>query len=762
MIAQKHARAALYVGAVSLLCCTVAFSQKPPATPARVLIDDLESYQAYEQWTVSGGPEASVTHAAEVRHSGEHSVRFRVKVDYRAAGNPKYPKGWLFLNRNFDAPQDWSAYKGLEFYLFVPAGQPLAGQVIKYGIATQGAGAGLRWKTVSADAVQPGAWVRIVVPLGGSNVRGDLRRVMRIRFYVAENWYADGDELNFYLDDFALLKELKGEGGSEWIRPAGPPLKTPRPYLKQSTPAIYPVLPLEFIYPDTDLSRRKPVEALALRAARGETKALTFAVLAGAANIKDLSLTVSDLKGPAGAAIPSRAVDARVVKVWEQAALHWEVLREDDKILVPELLLKDDRFPFDESRDERGEYHAPHVSSVPFGTDVPAHTLKQVWLNIDAPAEATPGAYEGVLTLRAKAGLPTRRIPLRLQVLPFRLPAPKLLYGIYYRWRPWTTGRFAIPEDRFLADLKALKDAGFEAVTLYNPAQAEKWLQAMSEIGMKGPVVMMGIRNPKQDELARLVAACRQRGIACYFYGVDEPNDKKRTEQHKRLSALLHRAGGKVMTAIVPATAQKLVDAGEPLDWANHAIPNAAPYLLARRGGKVRKTAAFETYYWQVYEENPTRNRLLCGFYLWASGLEGAFPYEYQAPIGLPYTHDTRTTMHRVKKGGKPRTFRAWCLTYPSREGPVSTLQWEGCRMGVNDVRYLTLLESLIGELRKRGRTAQAKTANARMAKIIAAFTRLPADPSVFTNPYVEPAKFEKARRQVVDLALEVKRWSEQ
>jgi len=159
-----------------------------------------------------------------------------------------------------------------------------------------------------------------------------------------------------------------------------------------------------------------------------------------------------------------------------------------------------------------------------------------------------------------------------------------------------------------------------------------------------------------------------------------------------------------------------------------------------------------------VYEENPTRNRMLCGLYLWSSGLEGAFPYEYQAPIGLPYTRDTRPSMKRVKKGSKPRTFRAWCLTYPSREGPVSTLQWEGCRMGVNDVRYLTLLENMIAQLAKRGRITEARAANARMDKIVAAFAPLPSDPSVYTNPYVEPAKFEVARRQLVDLALQVKR----
>ncbi|MCK5804562.1 MAG: hypothetical protein KAI66_17125 [Lentisphaeria bacterium] len=746
----------LCVGATALFWCPGALSQEMPASSARVPVDDLESFKAYEKWAVSGGPEASVMQSTNVHRSGGHSVRLRVKVDFQTAGNPKYPKGWLFLNRNFESPQDWSEYKGLEFFLFVPADHPMRGKLLQYGIATEGIGAAFRWKTLSAAAVRPGAWTRIVVPLAGLNVRGDLGRVMQIRFHVAENWYLEGDELNFYFDDFTLLKELTREDGSEWIRPAGKALNTPASYLKQGTPAVYPVLPLEFIYPDTDLSGRKPVEAFDLRAAQGEMKALTFAVLAGATGIGDLSVSMADLRGPDGASIPRGAFDVRVVKVWEQAALHWEVLSPEDKILVPELLLKDDRIEFDESRGGDQQYHAPSVLNIPFGTDVPAHTVKQIWLNIDVPPDAPSGSYAGTMTLGARAGLGSLRIPVKLRVLPFCLPAPKPTYGIYYRWRPAPTGRFSIPDKRFMADLRELKKAGFDALTCYDPEHLEHVLAAMKQTGMTGPIVVMNVREEKTARMA--LEACQSHGIECFFYGVDEPNDEKRTERHKKLSTLLHGVGGKAMTAIVPDTAKKLLQLGEGLDWANHAVPNAAAFIRDLRRGKEAKTAPFETYYWQVYEENPTRNRMFCGFYLWWSGLEGAFPYEYQAPIGLPYTHDTRSSMKRVKKGGKTRTFRAWCVTYPGSEGPVSTLQWEGCRIGVNDVRYLTLLESLIGKLERRGRKAEAEGLRTRMDKIVAACARLPADPSVYTNPYVEPVKLEAARQQITDLILDAKR----
>ena len=731
---------------------------QPPARPVPSrLIGDLEDYKAYEMWSVAGGPEAAVLHSSDVRRSGDYSVRFRVKVDYQTAGNPEYPQGWLFLNWAFAQAQDWSAYGGLEFFVFVPAAQPMRGVVLKYGIQTRDAPGHVLWKNISPETLQPGGWTRVVLPFRGLNVRGSLREVTHVRFYVAESWYQDGDELSFYLDDFSLLSAVSGD--SEAIRGAAEPMRAPSAYLGCEDAALYPVVPLEFIYPDTDLTKRKPVETLAALAAQGEVKAVSFAVVAGASDITDLSLAVGDLRGPGGALITGNAVDARVVKVWRQAGLHWEVFGKNDGVLVPELLLKDDRIAFREARDDKGNYVAPHVLNVPFGTDVPAHTVKQVWLNIDVPVSAAPGTYEGTMTLDAGTGCAARRVALTLEVLPFRLPEPKLTYGIYYRWRPWTEGRKSISESRFAADLLELRRTGFDSITVPDSPEMERWLSAMKGAGMKGPVVVMGGRE--RENATKAIEICRKMRMEPYFYGVDEPNGKERFEEHKQLSVELHSAGAKVMTAILPATAQKLASLGQPLDWANHAIQDghASSFIWALRENDARKTASFETYYWQVYEENPTRNRLLCGFYLWSSGLEGAFPYEYQCPPSeLPYTNDARETMHHVKAGGSSRTFRAWFLTYPSQEGPVSTLQWEGCRMGVNDVRYLTLVEQMAAQLAERGDVGLAKDARVRMNEIASLFAKLPADPSVFTNPYVEPAKFERAREQLVDLARRVHR----
>jgi len=655
-------------------------------------------------------------------------------------------------------PQDWSDYKALEFFLHLPVDYPVRGMVLKFGIHAGGGTGRMIWRGISPESLESGAWTRILFPLRRANIDGDLTDVRQVRFYVAESWYEDGDALDLRIDDLSLLKEYIVPGASEWIRVAGVPLDIPDAARAQTLPVLYPVLPLEFIYPDSALSARTPLERLSTRAALGETTAVTFAVLAGNEGIQDLKLTSSDLRGPNERTIPKEQCDARVVKVWEQAALHWEVFRPTDAILVPELLLKDDRIAINERRDAAGQYDAPHVLNVPFGTDVPAHTVKQVWLSITVPRDAVPGLYSGSVRLSARRGLTARTLPFTLEVLPFELPEPKLTYGAYYRWRPWREGLINITEDRFLADLRELKTAGFHSLSCYDPVNLEKWIDAMNRVGMRGPVVIL---VGKQREVAeRAVAVCQRKRMPCYFYGVDEPNGKEKFGQHKLLSALLHGVGGKVMTAILPRTARNLLEQGEGLDWANHSIQNghSSAYIAQRRAGTADATAPFETYYWQVYEENPTRNRMLCGFYLWTSGLDGAFPYEYQCPPGmLPYTKDARETMHNVKEGGTSRTFRAWNLTYPSREGPVSTLQWEGCRLGVNDVRYLTVLERYIATLEQQGRTDDARAAQVKLSRIVSPFTKLPVDPSVHANPYVEPKSFENARAELVSLILQVR-----
>ena len=582
-------------------------------------MEDFEEPSAAGRWIVSGGPQASAGLVEDIVHFGRHALRFHVRVDW-AYGDAHFPGGWRYLTFRLASPQDWSSHDALEFFVYVPAHQPDG--VLKYGVQCEGATGEPAWNSVLTPyTLLPGQWSKVSCPLNDFTVKGDRTRVLGVQFYIAEGWYKDGDDLKFYLDDFALLKSVGGTR-SEMIRKAGRPLAIPVAYERQATPALYPVMPLEFIYPDTDLSARAPVRQCSLCAAKGEVKSLALAVVAGDNEIKNLKLTVSDLvQKDGGAGLASAIADARVVKVWEQAALHWEVFEPQDKILVPELLLKDDRTAFKGEGDEASAASAPSLLNAPFGTDIPAHTVKQLWMNFSVPEDALAGVYRGGLTLEADQGMEKRNVPLDIRVLPFVLPPPKLNYGLYYRKRLHGAPAekdLIVPAQLMLADFREIQRAGFNGLTIVKMEDVETMLKLMKEVGMKGPVMLDVGGNPSDKVLTQAVAKARAVGLEMYVYGKDEPgNDPNLLAEQKVLSARYHSIGLKVTTAVDVRSAQRLCDAGQGLDWANLSMDaDSVPYLGKLKTGNAKPVAPLMTYYWQVYQENPTLNRLCCGFYL--------------------------------------------------------------------------------------------------------------------------------------------------
>ena len=54
---------------------------------------------------------------------------------------------------------------------------------------------------------------------------------------------------------------------------------------------------------------------------------------------------------------------------------------------------------------------------------------------------------------------------------------------------------------------------------------------------------------------------------------------------------------------------------------------------------------------------------------------------------------------------GDEHNFRQFNLTYPTRDGVIDTLAWEGIREAVDDVRYATLLKTLAAKVIATGKT---------------------------------------------------------
>ncbi len=85
--------------------------------------------------------------------------------------------------------------------------------------------------------------------------------------------------------------------------------------------------------------------------------------------------------------------------------------------------------------------------------------------------------------------------------------------------------------------------------------------------------------------------------------------------------------------------------------------------------------------------ENPEIFRYKRGLYLWQNDYDGAMDYAYQHSMGFIWNDFDYTR------------YRDLAFTYPTTTGVIDTIAWEGYREGVDDLRYLATLESIIQQV---------------------------------------------------------------
>jgi len=460
---------------------------------------------------------------------------------------------------------------------------------------------------------------------------------------------------------------------------------------------------------------------------RGEYESVTV-VLYALRDLKQLKVTATDLTGPAGV-IPAKAIDIWVVKCWYQAAKEiW--CRQKTKLLAPELLLKDDvlvrvdlakKQNYVRSTNEDGT-HTYLLCSGPASenlkdvrpvdaealqpVDVPARSLKQFWLTLHIPKDARPGTYKGKVSLATQTG--TRELPLAVTVHPFDLADSRLIYSIYYRAKLSKDGRPTIgseykSEQQYRAELEDLKAHGVLYPSNYQPwgeARLRRSLEIRRDVGLPaGRFYNLGLwtgspTKPAQlanlsKQVKRWIDVCRPFGYdTVYFYGIDEARGERLRAQ-RAAWRVVQDAGGKLFVACYKGTFEAM---GNLL---NCAVLAGRPDPAEAEKWHGVGSHAFCYAYPQVGNEEPETYRRHFGLVLWKAGFDGAMDYAYQHAFG----HIWNDFDHQ--------TYRDHNFTYPTVNGVVGTIQWEGFREAVDDVRYVTTLEHAI----KRAPPAKATVA---------------------------------------------------
>ncbi|MGC9319687.1 MAG: hypothetical protein ACP5KN_16770, partial [Armatimonadota bacterium] len=197
---------ALWIAVIAALiaCCAMAADEQFVFEP----LDDFEDASAW----VKGDPktdlaqrDAAVYPTDEHVRQGEQAIAFEIHVNWTPREGEEYPKGWPMMMRDLQPPRDFSKFDRVFFWLYTETEDPLpADRVLRVGFFPEGEEArGDPWYTI--PGIRPGEWQEISVPLDHSI---DLSRIDRMGFYVAEQWYQDGDQVTFYIDDMRLARRL--------------------------------------------------------------------------------------------------------------------------------------------------------------------------------------------------------------------------------------------------------------------------------------------------------------------------------------------------------------------------------------------------------------------------------------------------------------------------------------------------------------------------------------------------------------------------
>jgi len=466
-----------------------------------------------------------------------------------------------------------------------------------------------------------------------------------------------------------------------------------------------------------------PGNSISVTACRDQFESASFIVNAQK-DLAGISISVPDLYDAQGNSIPADAINVRTVKVWYQA--HDDSISTDppDDIgfyLTPELLLKDDtlvkvdytkrinylkvtingieqyidisnpnaKFP------SNAQIHDT-ISLQPFS--LKANENKQIWLTVHVPSNTPAGDYAGDIILTTPSENPVK-MTLTVTVLPFELEPSPLEYSIYYgsvlpsdpsEDKQLGTYTYIKTSEQLYTELKNIKEHGVLYPTLdqwYLP-DTRYYQNIITQFSLRNQAGLPNDHiysrafetNDKdiKNKATQLKQITSQYGYDdVYIYGIDEARGNVLLSERPAWQTV-HATGAKVFVA-VDNNNDAVNVVGDLLDVANYYGPyNTEQVEKWHSQGK----RIFSYGNPQVGIENPEIYRTNYGFALWNAGYDGAMNWEYQGSFNHIWNdYDSAST-----------NYRDHVFAYPTSDGIIDTIQWEGWRTAVDDTRYLASL----------------------------------------------------------------------
>ena len=444
-----------------------------------------------------------------------------------------------------------------------------------------------------------------------------------------------------------------------------------------------------------------------------------------------------------------------LVSTWFQAGKH-TTFAKNKQYLTHELLLKSDvGVTFDDEwllNKSKWSYKAPAVlGSESITTRIPKNNHRRLLVEINVPESIAAGSYHLFVDVATKQPRKlVRRLKIDVDVADVGLVKqlkekynlfiytmlsidPKVGRANTYINGQNNAGSMSYQKRMYQEGMNDISDKGFNGVlvTDWRPKYVAMALSAIDSAGIKD-VIIYGkspIAKGRKIVHQRLIDEIKENKFTPIFYGYDEPGGNKKLQEQLLFNQEVHSAGSQSMNAVFWEDLPKVLDSiesdKEHFDYltvsmgshGNGDFLNELP--LSNRQDKVRYLA-----YWHPHVENPVRNKLFMGYWLWASGLDGVSPHAY---LIKPHVAQVKGQHYDEVRGrlspyndfsmwdNAESPFRQHATVYPKKEGFISTLQWEAVADGVTDLILVNQLEGLVAA---RGETPQRQRALALLEAI--------------------------------------------
>lgn len=528
------------------------------------------------------------------------------------------------------------------------------------------------------------------------------------------------------------------------------------PSLAENTPFVhYDVPPMSDLkrLPDFYPTDGNPGKEVTIVAAGDEYEPGSFLIYP----LRDLGktqLTLTDFKTDDGKVFPKTDLDLKVIKVWYQNANGWySYFGDNGQVLTPELLLNDEDLIKVDTEKKANYARLTDKGKISYQWLNPPKEMDRVFWDLwragdgfkpmkpnfkDAatlrPVDLKKGEMKNFfLTAHVRKGTPAGTykgrvivgthgsIPIVIKVLDFTLPEPKCyfddemdfyvtsyVYNCLGMIMEENGGDFELAKKQFKATMENLVSHNQNISWIRTAFGAETKLlwEIMKEAGMRSDVTIGGVSVGKSKQTAKynFEAAKKLFGHDNIYIGHgDEPSPKWVASQRDVFKAN-QEAGFKF---IIAGGNQVFRKAGYIYDWHNIALDpeNSQTTALWNQFATKPHIAWYARMHTGV--ENPAFNRRQNGMAPYLAGYSALCNYAHH--FG-PYNDNS--------SGYRPMVF-----AYGSHDGVIDTIQWEGFREGVDDIRYATCLVKLAREASKSDKT-DIRYAGGKALQYLASFNK--------------------------------------